>query len=376
MQTVRFIAKDENEKQFAAALKQNVRNYFKEKGISTYGDYRMWVKTVLLLGLYLTPLILVLTVEMPGWFAIILMVIMGIGEAGIGMGIMHDAVHGSYSRRPWVNNLMGRTIFLLGTNTVNWRVQHNLLHHTYTNIYKWDQDIDTKAIIRMSVHAPLKKIHRYQFIYSFFLYGLMTLSKLVTDIAELGRYRRIEALKVFGVNYPLEVFVLVMTKIIYVSVFIGLPIIFTDFAWWQILLGFVVMHSVASAIMSTVFQMAHVVMEVDQPLPDESGVIHHDKYVHQLQTTSNFGRSPWIIRWYIGGLDHQVEHHLFTNICHIHYPEIAPIVKKTAEEYGIPYHSHRSFFTALTSHVRMMKFLGRDQSSSFTGKARGAILTT
>lgn len=359
METIRFVAKDEQQQLFAKALKTNVRNYFKENNISVYGDYRMWIKTVIMLGLYITPLALIFTVEMPGWFVLILMVIMGIGEAGIGMGIMHDAVHGSYSKYKWVNKLLGQTMFLMGSNVVNWRIQHNLMHHTFTNIYKWDDDISTKAIIRLSTHAPKRKIERFQQIYSFFLYGLMTLSKIVTDIPQLKEYKKMGALEVFNVNYKREIVALIITKVLYVGVFFAMPLIFTDFTWWQILLGFLLMHSVASAIMSTVFQMAHVVSEVEQPLPDENGIIHNEKFVHQLNTTSDFGVTNPLLTWYIGGLDYQVEHHLFTNICHIHYPAIAPIVQKTAEEYGMPYHRQKSFFTALSSHLHMLKELGR-----------------
>lgn len=362
METIQLKARDKHQKEFAKALKTNVRQYFKENGLTTKGDYRMIIKAIVMIGLYVAPFIIILTVDISPWFALLLTVVMGIGEAGIGMAVMHDAVHGSFSKYHWLNSLMGRTMFLLGSNVINWKIQHNLLHHTYTNIFDWDGDIETKSIIRLSKHAPLRKINRYQHIYTFFLYGFMTLLKLFTDIGQLRKYKNQAILEALNVNYRRTVLVLILTKILYLGVIFGLPLIFTDFAWWQILIGFLVMHTTASAIMSTVFQMAHVVEDLDQPLPDEKGVIHDDNYVHQLKTTSNFGGNSPILSWYIGGLDYQVEHHLFPNISHIYYNKIAPIVEKTAKEYGYPYHTQKSFLSALVSHIRMLKILGRNHN--------------
>lgn len=363
MQTIKFVAKNENQQLFAKTLAKNVRNYFKENNISTKGGYRMIIKAIVMLGLYFTPFILILTIPMPAWFAVIMLVVMGIGEAGIGMGIMHDAVHGSFSRHYWINNLMGRTMVLLGSNVLNWKIQHNIYHHTYTNIFNWDSDIETKAIIRLSKHAPLKKVQRYQHFYSYFLYGLMTIAKFAQDFGILRRHEREGTLKALDINYRVELFFLILTKIIYLGIIFVLPLLVTDFTWWQILLGILIMHSTASLIMSTVFQMAHVIPELDQPLPDKDGIIHNDKQVHMLTTTADFGKFHPIFGWYIGGLDYQVEHHLFPNVCHIHYSAIAPIVQKTAEEFQMPYHRQKSFLTALSAHIKMLKLLGEEERS-------------
>ncbi len=151
---------------------------------------------------------------------------------------------------------------------------------------------------------------------------------------------------------------LILIKVVYLTLIIGLPVLFTGFAIWQILIGFLVMHMVAGIIMSTVFQMAHSVECTSQPLPDEKGVIHHDWLVHELETTANFGRKNSLLSWYIGGLDFQVEHHLFPKMCHVHYASIAPVVEQVAKEYGIVYHSSPSFGYALVSHLRKLKALG------------------
>ncbi len=361
MKTVRFISDDPAQKQFAIAVRKNVNDYFKEKGISTKGDITMYIKAIMMLSLYIAPFVIILTVPMGVWVAFWLVILMGIGEAGIGMSVMHDAAHGAFSSKQWVNRLFASTMFLLGANTFNWKVQHNILHHTFTNIYGFDQDIETKAVMRLCEHAPLKKFFRLQYIYAYFFYGLMTLAKMVTDIGQLADFNRIGITKEQQRNPKTEIVKLIITKVIYFSIIIGLPLVFTSFKWWQVLLGFGILHIVAGMIMSTVFQMAHVVEGAEQPLPDSNGVIKNEWAVHELHTTSDFARNNLFLNWYIGGLNFQIEHHLFPTTCHIHYRKIAPIVEKTVREFGFTYNLKPSLIAAFISHAKRLKALGRER---------------
>ncbi|TND10040.1 MAG: linoleoyl-CoA desaturase [Bacteroidetes bacterium] len=359
MKVVKFTSDDPAQKQFALAVRKNVNAYFREKGISVKGNMTMFVKAVMMLSLYIAPFVVILAVPMSAWAAVLLVILMGIGEAGIGMSVMHDAAHGVFSERPWVNKVFASSMYLLGSNTFNWKVQHNILHHTFTNIYGFDQDIETKALLRLCEHAPLRKVHRGQFIYAYFFYGLMTLSKLVSDVAQLLDYNRSGMTQEQHRKPAVEIMKLVFTKTLYFSAAIGLPLLFTDFSWWQVLLGFSILHVTAGMIMSTVFQMAHVVEGTDQPLPDSDGVIKNEWMVHQMHTTSDFARNNLFLNWYVGGLNFQIEHHLFPNTCHIHYRKIAPIVEKTAREFGITYNLKPTFLDAFVSHARRLKTLGK-----------------
>jgi linoleoyl-CoA desaturase len=361
MKVVKFKSEDEHQKQFVATLRKNVNDYFTSNGISKQGDWRMYLKSIVMLAAYIAPFVVILTVPMNAWFKLILVVLMGIGEAGIGMSVMHDAAHGVFSKNKWVNNFFASTMFILGSNTFNWRIQHNLLHHTFTNIQGFDQDIDQK-VIRLCQHDPVKKFHRFQQFYAFFLYRLMTFSKLITDIFQLIDFNKRGITEEQGYSPKGELFKLILTKVLYFSIILGLPIIFLDLSWWQLLIGFMTLHITAGMIMSTVFQMAHVVEGTQQPLPDENGIIHNEWAVHQLQTTSDFGRNNRMMNWYVGGLNFQIEHHLYTNICHIHYPKIAPIVEQTANEYGIDYNQKSTFLSALISHQKRLKELGRSDA--------------
>jgi linoleoyl-CoA desaturase len=240
-------------------------------------------------------------------------------------------------------------------------VQHNILHHTFTNIYGYDQDIETKALIRLSDHSPLKKVHRFQFVYAFFLYGLMTLSKLFTDFGQLIDFNKSGITEEQNSSPKKEIVKLIITKLIYGFTVLGLPFILSDYKWWQIILGFAILHITAGIIMSTVFQMAHVVEGANQPLPDENNVIKNEWVVHELSTTSNFAKNNFFLNWYVGGLNFQIEHHLFSNVCHIHYRNISPIVEKTAHEFGFIYNCKPTFINALGSHIRRLKMLGNGE---------------
>lgn len=319
-----------------------------------------------MLSIYIAPFIVLLTISTSAWVALLLIILMGIGEAGIGMSVMHDASHGAFSDKNWVNKLFSSTMFLLGSNTFNWKVQHTILHHTFTNIYGYDQDIETKATLRLCEHSPLKRFHRFQFIYAYIFYGLMTLSKLITDIEQLLDFNRLGIAQEQNRKPSTEIMKLILIKILYFSIIIGLPLLFTNFKLWQVLLGFCFLHITAGMIMSTVFQMAHVVEGTEQPLPNSDGIIGNEWAVHELRTTSDFARYNHFLNWYVGGLNFQIEHHLFPNICHIHYQKIAPIVEKTVQEFGFIYNLKPTFISAFISHVRRLKALGKvnDQKQS------------
>ena len=350
---------------FFRILNKRVNAYFKENNIARTGNWKLHLKTVIMFSLYLTPYFLLLTLDFPTWAQLLFTILMGIGMAGVGMNVMHDANHGSYSSKKWVNKLLGSSIYILAGNVYNWQVQHNVLHHTYTNIHGHDEDMEAGRILRFSKHAKWHKHHRFQHYYSVFLYGLLTFNWMLTaDFMQTKRYlaRGLSYGKFPGKFKQWSN--LVITKVIYVSIWIVLPIIFMDIAWWKILLGFFIMHYVAGLILSIIFQLAHIVEDTDMPLPDETGNMKNTWAIHQLFTTVNFGTKNRIINWFSGGLNHQVEHHIFPNISHIHYNDIAKIVKQTAQEFNLPYFEYKTTRKALIAHFRHLKEMGMKPSYS------------
>ncbi len=343
--------------EFFATLRKKVDNYFIENKIAKHGDYRMILKTSFMMSLYFIPYFLILTNMFAVWQALCLVILMGLGKAGIGLSVMHDALHGSYSKKGWLNKFMGWSIYLLGGNAFTWKIQHNVLHHTYTNIFDHDEDIETKFILRLSPHAELKKYHKYQHFYAFFLYCLMTFSLMVKDFIKVFRYNK-QKLNA-NTNFRYEFSILILTKVLYLSFFLVLPFLVLDMAWWQILFGFVLMHFITGLILSVIFQLAHVIEETEHPDLDVNGTIENSWAIHQLYTTANFAKNNRVLSWYVGGLNYQVEHHLFPNICHVHYRKISEIVKNTALEFGLPYNEQPTFRSAVSSHVKALKHLGK-----------------
>lgn len=357
MQVLKFKSESPAEHEFVMNLRKKINDYFKQNGISPKANSKMIFKTIILFSSYVIPFIILLCIKVPAIVALLLVVLMGIGIAGIGMGIMHDACHGAYSKKHWANSLLGGSLYLLGSNVLNWKIQHNVLHHTYTNISGFDEDIDDKGPIRLSENKPLKWYHKYQYMYAFFFYGLMTITMLTNDFTRLFKYHKEGLVKSQNKSIAKEFIKMLFRKVVYLFVIIILPFWFTEYTLWQILLGFFIMHWTASIILSFVFQMAHVVEGAKQPMASENMKI--DWSIHQLNTTADFARGNKLLSWYVGGLNFQIEHHLFPNICHIHYKKIAPIVEQTAKEYGLHYNIKRTFRSALISHISRLKELGK-----------------
>lgn len=346
---------------FSTTVQKRVSEYFKKNNIKRQGNNEMAWKSVVMFTMYFGPYALILSgwITNP-WLMLIPLFVMGLGLAGIGLSVMHDANHGAYSDKPWVNSLMGYSINLIGANAFAWKIQHNVLHHTYTNVHEHDEDISPRGVLRLSPHSEWKAVHRFQFIYAWFLYGLMTIVWLgIKDYVRLIRYHRDGMAKKQKANIVREWVILIFSKALYVVYIYVIPVMLTPLLWWQVLLGILIMHYMAGFILAIIFQPAHVIEGTEFPLPDENHALENNWAIHQLHTTTNFGNESRWFSWYVGGLNFQIEHHLFPNVCHVHYRKIAAIVRETTREFNLPYKSTRTFVGALAGHARLLKELGK-----------------
>jgi linoleoyl-CoA desaturase len=346
---------------FFSTLNQRVNEYFKSNSISRYANNQMRFKTVFMFSLYSVPYLLMITgVVANPWAMLAMCLLMGTGIAGIGLAVMHDANHGSYSNKSWINNAIGYSLNVMGAGAFNWKVQHNVLHHTYTNIHDVDEDISPRGILRMTPHSEWKSIHKFQHIYAWFVYGLMTLVWVIAkDFARLTRYHKDGLVKKQKADIRKEWAILIVTKLAYIGYILVIPLMLLSITWWQWLIGFVAMHYVAGFILAIIFQPAHVIDGTEFPMPDENGKMDNSWAIHQLYTTTNFANNSTFFSWYVGGLNFQVEHHLFPNVCHVHYKKISSIVMATTKEFGLPYKSERRFVDALIGHGKLLKELGK-----------------
>jgi len=359
---IRFVNRDKS--QFFTVLKERVDNYFTENNISPYANRTMVFKTIFMLSLYFVPYALIMSNSLNLAMFYVCWALMGFGLAGIGMSVMHDANHGAYSEKPFINKMLGLTLTLVGGDTNNWKTQHNILHHTYTNIHGHDRDIDNKVMMRFCPAGKYSKIQRFQVFYVFVFYSIMTLYwTTVKDFIQHFEFIRQGHNRESKKERGIALFKIILWKLIYITYIIVLPVVFLDASWWQILLGFLILHAVAGLVLSIVFQLAHVVEDTTFPTPDDSGNIENEWAIHQLETTADFARDNWLITFYVGGLNYQAIHHLFPRICHVHYPEIAPIVEATAKEFGVPYLYNETFGKAFVSHVRVIARLGKNEAT-------------
>lgn len=345
--------------EFFKVLRGRVNDYFVERNITTHANLQMWIKTAFMICLYFVPLIIMLTgIIKSVWIVMLLWALMGFGMSGIGLSIMHDANHGSYSKNKRVNTLLGYLINFVGGNHINWKIQHNVLHHSFTNIHELDGDLES-VTFRFSPNQENKYMYRFQAFYAPFLYGLQTLYWLISkDFEQVVRYNKKNLLEGQGTNFKKALTQIIFNKTWYVVLTIILPIIFIPVLWWQVLLGFLLMHFICGLTLALIFQPAHVIEETEFFQKDEEGSVENGWAIHQLRTTANFARKSRIFSWFVGGLNFQIEHHLFPNICHIHYKKISHIVKKTAEEFDLPYHQHNTFYQAVKSHFALLYSLG------------------
>jgi len=357
---VKFNLQDRPE--FFKELQKKVNKYFKENNISKYANFNMKFKTAFMLCLYFVPLILMVTgVVSSLWPAISMWAIMGLGMSGIGLSIMHDANHGSYSKNRKVNNALGFTLNFIGGYHINWKIQHNVLHHSFTNIEGFDEDI-AKPVMRFSPLQKRKKIYKFQVFYAPILYGLMSIYwYLSKDFEQLIRYSKNDLLAGQGLTYGKAVTQVVFNKLWYGALLIALPIIVMELPWWQTLLGFFLMHFMCGLILAFIFQTAHVIEQTEFFSTDNNGSVENNWAIHQLRTTSNYANDSRLFSWLVGGLNYQIEHHLFPNICHVHYRHMSSIVKETAADFNLPYHQHKTFFGALNSHFTLLNQLGTGQ---------------
>ena len=345
---------------FSHELKSRVNSYFKENGLSKKEGASIYFKSILWISIYIGSFVLILTGIINVWGMLALALAMGLSMAGIGLNTMHGANHGSFSKNKSMNKLASSTLCLFGGNPFFWKLQHNVLHHTYTNVHSKDEDIDAGNLLRFSHEDKLRWFHRYQHFYFPFLYSLMTLVwAFHKDYGQLMRYHKMGLVKQHRSSFGSELTKTTLIKLGYIGYIAVLPLLITDLTWWQWGIGFLTMHFSAGLILALIFQSAHVVGETDFPVPDNEGKLNDEWMMHQLRTTSNFATSNKWLSWLLGGLNFQVEHHLFPSIGHVHFRSISKIVQKCAFDFNLPYNESPTLRKAIFSHIRLLKNMGR-----------------
>lgn len=345
---------------FYDSLKTKVDAYFKTKNIARTGNIHLFIKTLVLVPLAVGIYYTLLFIQPSTIPSLLLCGVLGLTLASIGFNVMHDACHGSYSSRKWVNEMMGLSLNFLGGNAFIWKIKHNVIHHTYTNVDGVDDDIAKMPLIRQCSSQKWMPAHRYQHWYSLGIYALSSFLWIM-----LMDYMKYFSKKVYTTpihKIPVrEHIIFWVSKILYIAFYIALPIYMVGWLPW--LVGFFVMHGTMGLALAIVFQLAHVVEDVSFVDAHAPAVkIDEEWAVHQIRTTADFATDNKLISWLLGGLNFQIEHHLFPKISHVHYPAIRAIVKDVCDEHGLRHVDYPTMSSAINSHFRFMKSLGKNET--------------
>jgi linoleoyl-CoA desaturase len=347
---------------FHNVVRSRVEQYFRDTGRRPRDCWQMYLKTALIFSWFVASYVLLVFVVGTWWLVVPLAISLGLAMAAVGFNIQHDGNHGAYSDRPWLNKLMALSLDLLGGSSYVWSRKHNVIHHSYTNVTGHDDDIDLGLFGRLSPHQRRLPFHRLQHWYLWALYGLLPLKwQLIDDFRSVltGRISGHRLARPKG--WDLVTFL--AGKAVFFTLAFVLPLLLHPV--WAVLLVYVAASFVQGVVLSVVFQLAHCVEEADFPLPrPETGRMEAAWAVHQVETTVDFARRSRLVSWFVGGLNFQIEHHLFPRICHIHYPAIAPLVEETCRAFGLRYAAHETLLAALTSHCRWLRRMGLACSSA------------
>ncbi len=348
---------DNRQTPFFTALKIKVEGYFKHQNLSKKGNFSLYLKTAIILGTTASVYLTLLLITLPWWLFSLFAIVLGVCLSAIGFNIMHDGAHGSYSQNPLVNNLMAHTLDLMGGSSFYWKSKHNVIHHTYTNLDGLDDDIDIKPWIRTNEGQEKKKYHQFQYLYGFFLYAIthsfwvwwqdflkyFTQKIGSTEVKRAGFWGQVEFW---------------LTKLNFLILTLGLPFYFLGMGKMFLLYGLV--SCTTGFTLAVTFQLAHVVQTTDFPvILATHHQVEEEWAIHQIKTTANFATRNPLVTWLTGGLNHQIEHHLFPKISHVHYPALQKLVQETCREFNLTYNEFPTLGSALLSHGKQLYLMGK-----------------
>ena len=324
---------------------RRAHEYFEESDRAHHGGWAIAAKIATMLA-WLAASWALLMFAHPGMVgAALLAVSVGLSMAGVGFCVMHDANHGAAAKSARVNRLLSFSLDLLGASSVLWRHKHNVMHHTYTNVSGVDPDLEGGGPwLRVAPWQARHSWHRFQHLYVWLLYGLFPLKWwFVDDLRELAE-GRVRGRALFGA---------LAGKVLFISWAFALPAILHP--GWALVGVWAIALFALGNVLAFVFQLAHCVggAEFFEAADVQGGWMRH-----QVATTVDFAPASALLSWYLGGLNFQVEHHLFARVCHVHYPALARIVAETCQAHRVRYRVEPTLRSAIGANLRWLRELG------------------
>jgi linoleoyl-CoA desaturase len=315
----------------------------------------MYAKTAIIAATFVAAYVLLVFVATAWWQVVPLAILLALAIVAIGFNVMHDGSHGAYSDSPLLNRLMSMSLDVVGGSSHFWHWKHVVFHHTYVNVVGYDTDINLAGLGRLTPHHRHAALHRWQHWYVWLLYCVMAMKWHLYDDFRLALNGRMgEHVAPSPRRRQLAIFA--GGKVVFFTLAFGLPLLMHPL--WVVASVYVLTAAVLGLVLGAVFQLAHCVELADFPLERSPGHMESSWAVHQVETTVDFARDSSAAAWLLGGLNFQIEHHLFPRMCHVNYPAIAPIVERTCAEFGVRYNRNPTVLAAVRSHYRWLRQMG------------------
>ncbi|MFZ9737582.1 MAG: fatty acid desaturase family protein [Prochlorotrichaceae cyanobacterium] len=348
---------------FTQELHQRVNDYFANTPRCRKDSPALYLKTAIIVAwivggwaaLLLSPPLL--------WVKLMGCGLMGLGIAAYAMNVFHDASHGSYSHHAKLNAILRMGGDFIGISSYFWSIRHNKLHHVYTNIPGYDMEAHGDGIIRMLPSHEYRWYNRYQHFFIWLIYPIVPIYWFFSEIKLfINACQGSAAYEDIHIPVPKvqEILVFVIARILGLCFFVGLPLML-GYSLLETIVGLTLIYMTYGLVAVQVFMLAHILEKVDFPtLAQNDRRLDEDWFLFQIRTTADFAHRNPILCWYLGGLNYQVVHHLFPNICHIHYPELADILDETCAKYGVNYRRYGTLWDAIVSCYRWLKQMAQD----------------
>jgi len=338
--------------QFAATLKTLVNTSLKNLGINRYADDALIIQWLFTLICYLFPLVMLFIIH--GAFIWILAVFSGIGAALLTFSLAQTGSHSGVYKHTWFNEIQLFSAYLIGQPQYCWLIGHAYLHHYYTNVPEFDRDVSCFGLIRFYRGTAYRSWHRLQYYYAWALYAVQPLLVFFTDFYLIFRYARYTISRRSAIGAFSLLLDLLLSKSIYLAIFIWLPVYVLHFSIGMALLVLILIKMTAGIITYPIFAACHQ-FEGTEFLVRYHGSLDAEPLVHQLFSTRGFSHKNKWLTWLTAGINFHTEHHLFPDLPFVHYPIIVPIIEEVAHDYGFKYHYQPTYWHLLMSHYHYLK---------------------
>jgi acyl-lipid (8-3)-desaturase len=263
----------------------------------------------------------------------------------MGFEVVHAVNHGSLSRRGWCHAACQFMANLTMNSSPMWREQHSVGHHIATN-HADDIDVQNAPFLRHNPRDEYKWYYRYQHLYMYPMYATTYVPWVIGHFART--HARANYLPSEKVNYYAAMAIVVYAMLYLPARKHGLAMTALMVATYFV---------VISVGISSVFTVSHMNERAELDAT-------RNWAENQVRSTVNWGTGNEVANFLTGGLNHQIEHHLFPSVHPVHYPAISRIVRAKCRKHGIPYRSNdkgflAGFWTSLRQHREFTRNMGQ-----------------